>query len=106
MRNPFKRLPVCPGCGKRHESVNPLTEAIVEEAVLLVTSFPPGAFPRLQAAIMRAVEADEAAHGPAVPPPAKAEPPAPAPPVDPIDAEVAKFAALLAETPDGEEPKR
>lgn len=113
MRNPFHRRPVCPGCGKRHASVNPAIEAVVEAAVALVTSYPPGTFPRLQVAIMRAVEADEKAHGPAVPPPAKPEPvkswqdpSATAAPVDPIDAEVAKFVRQLDEYPTAEEPKR
>lgn len=106
MRNPFKRLPLCPGCGKRHESVNPLIEAVVAEAVLLVTMYPPGTFPRLQVAIARAVDADEKAHGPVVPPPAKPEPVTPAAPIDPIEAEVAKFVRQLDEYPTAEEPKR
>ncbi|WP_036959222.1 hypothetical protein [Promicromonospora kroppenstedtii] len=103
MRNPFHRHPVCPGCGKRHESLNPAMEVIVAEAVALVTAYPPGTFPRLQLAITAAVAADERAHGSIVPPP-PAEPETPAAPVDPIEAEVAKFVAQLDEYPTAEEP--
>lgn len=119
MRNPFKRHPICPGCGKRHESVSAAIEAVVEEAVALVTACPPGTFPRLQAAIMRAFEEDEKAHGPIVPSPAKeertereayeAETGLPYPEdktVDPIDAEVAKFVAQMDQYPTAEEPER
>lgn len=109
MRNPFaRRHPECPDCGERHRPPTPEEQrartAIVNEAVALVTAFPPGAFPRLQAAIMRAVELDERTNGPL---PRGGEVPAQTPePVDPIDAEVAKFVAEMDKYPTAEEPER